>query len=100
MGALHIEQAAGDRVQLEAAETLFSRALAIREASLGARHPDFATTVNRLGALYVELDRFADAEECFKWALAVREEKLGPSHSRTLQTLKHMLNMHELQESV
>ena len=98
MGALHVVQAEGDRVKLEATEEIFLRALAIRESSLGARHPDFATTVNRLGSLYVELDRYADAEECFKWALSVREEKLGPNHSRTLQTLKHMLNMFELEE--
>ena len=59
-------------------------------------HPEYATAANRLGSLYVELDRFADAEECSGGA-KVREERLGATHS-TLQTVKHMLHAAELQE--
>ena len=98
VGALHIVQAGGDLRKLEAAEALIERCMTIREATLGMRHPEYATAANRLGSLYVELDRFADAEECFGWALKVREERLGATHSRTLQTVKHMLHAAELQE--
>jgi hypothetical protein len=41
---------------------LFQRALAIREKALGRDHPDVATSLNNLAALYDVQGRYADAE--------------------------------------
>ena len=49
-GALHIGQAGGDLRKLEAAEALIERCMTIREATLGMRHPEYATAANRLGS--------------------------------------------------
>jgi len=80
------------------AEDLFKKALKNKEDILGDSHPDVARVVNRLGTLYIEQSRYADAEACFQKALAIRIAKLGPNHSRVGQTLKHLLTLYELQE--
>ncbi len=51
----------------------------------------------RLGALYIEMDQYTEADASFGRALRIREEALGPAHARVAQTLKHMINLYELQ---
>ena len=43
------------------AEPLYQRAVAIRQAALGADHPDLATSLNNLASLYQAEGRTADA---------------------------------------
>ena len=62
------------------AEPLYQRALAIREKVLGPEHPDVATSLNNLAALYHAQGRYADAEPLFQRALAIQEKALGPEH--------------------
>jgi CHAT domain-containing protein/Tfp pilus assembly protein PilF len=62
------------------AETLYKRALAIREKALAPDHPDVATGLNNLAALYVDQGRYAEAEPLYKRALAIWEKALGPDH--------------------
>jgi tetratricopeptide (TPR) repeat protein len=50
---------AGDYV---AAEPLYQQALAIQEKALGADHPDMATSLDNLAALYRREGRYAEAE--------------------------------------
>jgi hypothetical protein len=44
------------------AESLFKRALDIREKAFGPEHPDIAWSLNSLGALRARQSRFAEAE--------------------------------------
>ncbi len=65
------------------AEPLLQRALAIREAALGAEHPDTATSLNNLAGLYQDLGRPGEAEPLMQRALAIREAALGADHPST-----------------
>jgi tetratricopeptide (TPR) repeat protein len=57
-----------------------------------------ARVKNRLGTLYVERTQFARAQTFFEEALEARLAAFGPTHSRTAQTYKHLLTVHQLQE--
>ena len=52
------------------AESLFKRALEIREKAFAPEHPDIAWSLNTLGALRARQSRFAEAESLFDWPLA------------------------------
>ena len=54
----------------EEAESLFKRALVIREQALGTEHPDVAWSLNNLGEFYRTHGRYAEAEPLFERALA------------------------------
>ena len=65
------------------------------EKALGPEHPDVATSLNNLAALYQATGRYAEAEPLYQRALAILEEVLGPDHPNTktaranLETLKN-----------
>jgi tetratricopeptide (TPR) repeat protein len=67
-----------------------SRALAIREKSLGADHPDTAASLNNLAELYREQGKYADAEPLLKRALAIGEKALGADHRDTATSLNNL----------
>src|SRR5579862_1629698 len=54
--------------------------LTIRERVRGPDHPDVATALISLAALYTEQSRYAEAEPLYKRALAIDEKALGPDH--------------------
>ena len=62
------------------AEPLYRRGLKIREAKLGADHPDTADSLNNLAELYRSTGRSAEAEPLYQRALKIREVKLGADH--------------------
>lgn len=62
------------------AESLYQRALAMREQPLGPQHPHVALSLNSLAALYREQGRYAAAEPLFLRALAIWENMLGKTH--------------------
>ena len=64
------------------AEPLFKEALEIRQKVLGPEHPDTATSLNNLAALYQAMGDYAKAEPLFKEALEIRQKVLGPRASR------------------
>ena len=78
------------RTRYREAETLYLRALAIREQQLGPEHPDTATSLNRLGRLYHRHRGYALAEFFYQRALAIREQKLGPEHLDTAESLSSL----------
>ncbi len=54
-----------------------------RAAALGASHPDVAGDWNNLGRVYLQLDRFPEAERAYREALAILDsgvESPGPRH--------------------
>jgi tetratricopeptide (TPR) repeat protein len=59
------------------------RALVLRERVLGPEHPDVATSLNNLAALYHAQGRYAAAEPLYQRALALSERVWGPDHPRS-----------------
>ena len=76
------------------AETLHQRALAIREKALGPDHPDVATSLNNLAALYSKQGKYAEAEPLYKRSLAIREKALGPDHPNVATSLSSLAGVY------
>jgi len=74
---------------------LAERALAIREAQLGAEHPDTASSLNNLASLYESMGRYREAEPLYKRALAIREAQLGAEHPDTASSLNNLASLYE-----
>jgi tetratricopeptide (TPR) repeat protein len=73
------------------ARSLFERALSIREARLGADHPDTAQSLSNLGGVLSEQQRDLDrARSLLERALAIREARLGPDHPDTAWSLTNL----------
>ena len=69
-----------DRARYPEAESLYRRAIAIGEKTLGAEHPDVATYNNNLAALYWNQGKYAEAEPLYRRAIAIGEkERWEPS---------------------
>ena len=73
------------------------RALAISEKTLGAQHPDTATSLNNLAALYNSQGDYAAAEPLYKRALAIYEKTLGAQHPDTATSLANLAGLYESQ---
>ncbi len=76
-------------------ESLFRKALAIQERTLGPEHPATANTLNNLSTYLDRRGRTEEAEPLQRRALAILEKRLGPLHPDTaamLTTLAVMLD--------
>src|SRR6266498_2315988 len=69
---------------------LAERALAIRQKTLGAEHPDTPTSLDNLAYLYYEKGDYAQAEPLYRRALAIREKTLGAEHPDTATVLNDL----------
>jgi tetratricopeptide (TPR) repeat protein len=69
------------------AERLFLRSLAVKEAGLGADHPDVATTLNNLAQVYVGQQRDAEAVALLERSLKIQEGALDDEHPALRRTL-------------
>jgi two-component sensor histidine kinase len=76
LGALAHLSGKGDAAEL------FQRALAIREARLGDRHPDVADVLNKLGTAQAARGRFGEAEATLRRSLALHEQLWGDRDPR------------------
>ncbi|WP_419548321.1 CHAT domain-containing protein [Microcystis sp.] len=76
---------------------LAEQALAIRKQQLGDNHPDTATSLNNLAALYESQGRYSEAEPLYKQALAIRKQQLGDNHPDTAQSLNNLAELYESQ---
>jgi len=66
------------------------QALAIRKQVLGVKHPDYATSLNDVASLYLDLANYAKAEPLYVEALAIRKQVLGVNdldYARSLNNL-------------
>lgn len=69
-----------------------------REATLGADHPDFATSLYELaGACFFE-QKYGEAEEYYQRALEIREKVLGPDHPDIAESLSGVARMYRFRE--
>ncbi len=72
-------------------------ALAVREDAVGPDHPDVATACHILGAMYMERERFAEAEPLLQRALQIRMRSFGPSHSDVTSTRDDLAALYRAQ---
>jgi tetratricopeptide (TPR) repeat protein len=66
--------------RLDQAESIYRRALAIKETLLGADHPDIAVTLNNLALLLKQQGHPTDAATIYKRALTIFERTVTPTH--------------------
>ena len=64
---------------------------------LGPDHPDVATTLNSLAALYAARDDYAAAEPLLTRALAIREQALGADDRFTAQSVNNLALLYAAQ---
>lgn len=83
-----------ERARHGEAESLYQRALAMREQQLGATHPKTATSLNNLAELYKTQGRYEEAEPLLKRALAIREQQLGAIHPDTAASLGNLAGLY------
>ena len=76
---------------------LAERRVEILEAQLGPEHPDVASSLNNLAALYDLQGRYEDAEPLYQRVLGISEAQLGPEHPNTV-TVRENLEM--LQQAI
>ena len=73
------------------------KALQVAEQSMGPNHPDVATSLNNLAALYKTQGQYAQAEPLYKRSLAIREKTLGPNHPDVAQSLNNLALLYDTQ---
>ncbi|MFH1314523.1 MAG: CHAT domain-containing tetratricopeptide repeat protein [Candidatus Eisenbacteria bacterium] len=72
------------------AESLFTRALEIRERLLGPDHLDVATTLAELAGAVLDQYRYEEARQLAERALAIRETALGPNNMDVVTSLNRL----------
>ena len=60
------------------------QALALMQELLGDKHPDVATSLVNLAALYLQQERSEEAIPLILQAFQIRQEVLGPNHPYTI----------------
>lgn len=68
------------------AEPLYQRALAIREQVFGPDHPNTATSLSYLAALFESQEKYEQAGLFYRRALDIRERTLGSTHPNTISS--------------
>src|SRR5579871_174927 len=69
------------------ADSLMSRAVAIRKRVLGAKHPDTLQSMKNLAAVLRDESRFPEAEKLSRETLELRRQALGAEHHDTLESM-------------
>jgi len=78
------------------AEPYFWRALPIWEKSVGAEHPEMATSLTGLARLYQAKHEYQKAEPLVKQALKIREKAFGMDHPKILPSLEEYSSLLKL----
>ena len=79
------------------AETMFCRALAIREKQLDPNHPEVAASLNNLALLFDNQGKNSEAEPLYRRALAIDEKALGKEHPGLAIDLNNLAGLFYLQ---
>ena len=66
------------------------KALIIFEKTVGAEHPDTATSLNNLAELYRTMGAYEKAAPLYKRSLEIREKTVGPEHPETAAVLNNL----------
>jgi len=78
---------------LQGARSYMERALAVREAQLGADHPTTANSLNNLAAVHRALGDLDGARALYQRALAILEARQGPDHPGTARSLNNLASV-------
>ena len=73
---------------------LVERALAIREQTLGATHPDVGEILNELAILCYLQGKYEQALPLYERALAINEQTQGSTHSEVAANLNNLAALH------
>ena len=76
------------------AEPLYRQALEIRKKALGEEHPDYATSLNNLAALYHAMGAYDRAEPLYRQALEIRKKALGEEHPDYATSLNNLAELY------
>ena len=77
------------------ADTLYRRALAIREKALGKNHPDVGSTLHDLADVNRTQGRYGEAKRLYRRALGIREKALGQHHPDVAATLNGLARVNQ-----
>ena len=86
-----------ERARYVEAGPLFQRSLTIREKVLGPEHPDVATSLNNLAALYRAQGKYEEAEPLYQRSLTILEKVLGPEHPNVATSLNNLALLYDAQ---
>ena len=84
------QKSAGDG-DYPAAERLLREAATIQEATLGAAHPNLASTLNNLAFVCEQTNKFDEAERGYRRAHAIAVASLSPGHPLIATSLKNLV---------
>jgi tetratricopeptide (TPR) repeat protein len=62
----------------------------INEKTLGKEHPDYATSLNNLGALYSSMGDYGKAERYYLEETSIKERVLGKEHPSYATSLNNL----------
>ncbi len=79
--------------EYEAVETFYKRTLLALKNSFGEEHPDIATSLNNLAALYYNQGRYEEAEPLCKDALEISKKLLGEEHPSVATSLNNLAEL-------
>ena len=72
----------------------YNKALEINLKINDSEHPDTATTLNNIAAVYDAQGKYEESLKYFFRALKIREKKLGPEHPDTATTLNNIAGVY------
>jgi serine/threonine-protein kinase len=84
----------------DSAAAQLRRSLAERRALHGARHPDVAQAMDRLGVVLTKQDRFADADTLLRGALEQRRRHYGNQNDTTAESIEHLADLLRLRSDL
>lgn len=73
------------------------KALALREAALGDKHPAVAVSLNLLGIVHLAQKNHAQTEPLFQRAVTILEEALGKDHLYVAEPLYNLATLYQAQ---
>ena len=76
--------------QYARAEPLFQRCIELREARVGKDDPEFATNLNNLASLYLDMRLYDKAEPLYQRSLQIWETKRGKDHPDVAYALSNL----------
>lgn len=73
--------------RLSDAESLYQRALKIRQEELGPDRPEVAASLNNLAFLHTKQQRYGDAQVLYKGSVEILTKRFGPEHPNVAAVL-------------
>lgn len=80
--------------RLSDAESLYQRALAVRESTDGPEHPDVASDLDGIAGIRYRQGRYAEAVMPLERAIAIWQKAFGPDDSRVAAAMHRLGQLH------